>query len=210
MLPVILLSVLPLAAAWFWLRRAPGVSALYFLAALGAGILSLSLAAILQMALPAADYGVTRGEAARFVVETALIEEGSRLAALALLFRAFRLLKKAKPECAWAAAAGMTAGLTFAAVESASLAAANPLAAAIRLPSAVILHAACGIRCAAALSLPSINLFSRAGIFIMAVALHSVYNFMAPRGGLFTALAILLALSAFVSSLRRITRTEAD
>jgi hypothetical protein len=207
MVPVILLSVLPLAVAWFWQRRS-GVSALYFLAALASGILSLALAAVLQMALPAAGYGIPGGAAAKFVIRTALIEEGSRLAALAALFWAFRLLKKAKPENA--GAAGMAAGLAFAAVESISLAAANPLAAAIRLPSAVILHAACGIRCAAALSLSSINLFSRAGMFAMAVALHAVYNFMVPRGGLFTALAILLAFSAFISGLKRITRENAE
>jgi hypothetical protein len=194
MIPVILLSVLPIAAAWFWQRRTYGISALFFIASLAAGLLSLALAAVLQMVLPGAG-GIT-------LIKTALTEEGARFVTLLLLFCALRFFKKEKPANT-AVTAGMTAGLAFAAVETAAFAASDPLAVAIRLVSADLIHAACGTRvAAAALAMLSAKTLRCLAWFFMAAALHAVYNFMAPHGGLFTTLAVLLAASSFISGLR--------
>ncbi|MDR0382414.1 MAG: PrsW family intramembrane metalloprotease [Spirochaetaceae bacterium] len=201
MLPVILLSVLPVAAAWFWQRRACGMSALFFIALLAAGLLSLALAAVLQAVLP-------RSDAVNPVIRTALTEEGSRFVTLSFLFWALRFFKNEKPPNG-GAVAGMAAGLAFAAVETAAFAAYDPLASAIRLASADILHAACGTRCAAAsLSMMSGKPVRGLALFFMAVALHAVYNLMSPRGGIFTALAVLLAVSSLVSGLSYVSRTD--
>jgi hypothetical protein len=195
MIPVILLSVLPVAAAWFWQRRAYGINALFFIASLAAGLLSLALAAILQMFLPGTD-GI------KLLIKTALTEEGARFVTLTLLFVVLRFFKKEKPANS-TVIAGMTAGLAFAAVEAAVFAASDPLAGAIRLASADILHAACGTRiAAAALAMQSGKIVRCLAWFLMAAALHAVYNFMAPHGGIFTTLAVLLSISSFVSGLR--------
>ncbi|MDR1256584.1 MAG: hypothetical protein LBJ86_02430 [Spirochaetaceae bacterium] len=195
MIPIILLSMLPIAAAWFWQRKTYGISALFFSASLAAGLLSLALAAVLQMLLPGTD-GI------KLLIKTALTEEGARFAALALLFGVLRFFKKEKP-ANQTVIAGMTAGLAFAAIETAVFAASDPLAGAIRLASADILHAACGTRiAAAALAMQSGKTIRCLTWVFMAAALHAVYNFMALRGGLFTALAILLSINSFVSGLR--------
>lgn len=206
MILIILLSFLPVAAAWFWLRSVTGIKALTFLAAFAAGLISLTLAVAAQALLPKVNLDMARGNTVLLVLRTALTEEGGRLAALSLLLAVLPVYRKA---CVYGAivsdcaAAGMIAGLAFAAVETASFAAADPMAGPIRLISAVFLHAACGIRCALAaygLSRKPLYVIN----FILAAALHAVYNFMSFQGGLFTSLAILLAVSSFLSGLRYI------
>jgi hypothetical protein len=204
-IPVILLSFLPLIAAWFGLRRALGIKALTFLMAMTAGLLSLALAAAAQAFLPQVEYNMTQGSLFFNALKTAFTEESSRFAALALLFATLPPFKNTEMDESINAAAGMTAGLTFAALETASLAAANPLAGPVRLLSAVFLHAACGIRGAITASAALSKKLSCLLHLALAVALHTVYNFMTPRGGLFTTLAILLAISSFASGLKYIT-----
>jgi hypothetical protein len=214
MILIILLSFLPVAAAWFWLRSVTCIKALTFLAAFSAGLISLALAAAAQALLPKVNLDMTRGSIVLLVLRTALTEEGGRLAALSLLFAVLPVYRETAAGSVIAAgnmladdsplaSAGMIAGLAFAAVETASLAAANPAAGPIRLISAVFLHAACGIRCA----LAAYGLFRKPLYimnFILAAALHAVYNFMSFQGGVFTSLAILLAVSSFLSGLRHI------
>ncbi|MDR1149676.1 MAG: hypothetical protein LBK66_13705 [Spirochaetaceae bacterium] len=202
MIPVILLSFLPLAAAWFGLRRAMTISAIVFFTALSAGILSLALAAVAQSILPQVEFNMTQDRLLLNALRTSLTEEGSRFTIMALLFAALPLFKNHEADESMNAAAGMIAGLAFAAVETASLAAASPLAGPVRLISAVFLHAACGIRGALAASAVITRKFSRVSNLVLAVALHTVYNLMTPRGGLFTIIAILLAVTSFASGLR--------
>jgi hypothetical protein len=205
--PVIILSFLPLAAAWFGLRRALNISAIAFFTALTAGLLSLALAAAAQAALPKVDLDMmTRGSLLLNAFRSALTEEGSRFTMLALLFTVLPLFKSNESGEYMNAAAGMIAGLAFAAVETASLASANPLAGPVRLLSAVFLHAACGIRGALAASAAIAKKFSRLSSLVLAVTLHTVYNFMTPQGGILSILAILLAISSFTSGLRYMNR----
>jgi hypothetical protein len=204
-IPVILLSVLPVFLAWLWLKRKVNINTPYFLTALAAGILSLALAALFQMLLPDVRLGMTRGRLFVILARAASIEEGSRLAALLLFVFVPRLFNRANVETAGMAAAGMAAGLAFAAIETASFAASvgtNSLARLLRL-SAVLLHAACGIRCA----LAAFALLSKKISFLLslarAIALHTVYNFITLHDGArYYILGLLLTLSSFISGLR--------
>jgi RsiW-degrading membrane proteinase PrsW (M82 family) len=199
---VLLLSALPSAAAWLYLRRSMKMRPSSFAASFAAGLLSLALAAVLQAAAFVIAGGAMAGGTAAGALKTALIEEGCRFAALCLLFAVRRLqAEDTEGGPRRAAACGMVAGLSFAAVESASLAAGNPASLIVRLASAV-LHAACGMRCAKAAA--SVRRQKPAFIISLAaaVALHFAYNVMAPRGGLFAVMAVLLAIVSFVSGMR--------
>jgi hypothetical protein len=199
----ILFAVLPLAVTWFCLRRI--MSTITFLLALAGGLLSLALAAAAETLLPMFRFDAV--SPAWILIRTSLIEEGSRLAALALLFSTpfFNKGKSPPPY----AAAGLAAGLMFAAVETLSFAAYGQSVSMIGILrlGAAMLHAACGLRCglaaSAALSLKTPGA-ARNGVlcFAAAAALHTMYNFMAARGSFFTILALLLALSSLVSGLR--------
>lgn len=199
MIFVLLLSALPSAAAWFYLRRTAQIRPSAFMGAFAAGLLSLALAALLQAAFFGGAVGSV-GSAAG-ALKTALIEEGCRFAALFLLFAVRKLpADDERSGTRYAAACGMVAGLAFAAVESASLAAGNPASAAVRLTGAV-LHAACGMRCAKAAASARRRKPAFALSLAAAVILHVAYNVMAPRGGLFAVMAVLLALVSFLSGL---------
>jgi RsiW-degrading membrane proteinase PrsW (M82 family) len=178
------------------------ISAIYFFTALITGLLSLALAAVVQVILPQVELDITQGNLLLNALRSALTEEGSRFIMLSLLFVIMPPFKNHESDESVNAAAGMIAGLAFAAVETASLAAANPLAGPVRLISTVFLHAACGIRVALAASTAIARKFSRISSLVLAIALHTVYNFMTPQGGILTILAILLAASSFTSGLR--------
>jgi hypothetical protein len=179
-------------------------------------LLSLAFAAAAETALSALlTFKFDEASPAWMLIRTSLIEEGSRLAALVLLFRApFFYRSKIPPPYA---AAGLIAGLAFAAVETLSFAAYGTPAGVsgiLRL-GAALLHAACGLRCglaaSAVLSLKSPGAALNGVLcFAAAAALHTMYNFMAPRGSFFTILALLLALSSLASGLRGIPGTAND
>jgi RsiW-degrading membrane proteinase PrsW (M82 family) len=210
MVMLILLSVLPVFAAWLWLKRKVNINTPYFLTALGVGILSLALAATVQMLLPVIESGMTRGGRLIFLTRAALIEEGSRFVMLLLFLASLRLFNRASEETAdMAVSAGMIAGLAFAAVETASFAASAGTSGWARLLrlSAVLLHATCGIRC----SLAASDLLSKKKSFLLnflrAAALHTVYNFITLHNGArYYILGLLLTLSSFFSSLRYMSR----
>ena len=213
MVTIVLLSVLPVFVAWLWLKRKININTPYFLTALAAGILSLALAATLQILLPAVEFSMTRGGQFLFLACAALIEEGSRFAALLLFWVVLGIFNKSKVETAGiAAATGMVAGLAFASVETVSFAASSGTNSLIRLLrlGAVLLHAACGIRCALAAS----ALLSKKISFLLnlarAAALHTVYNFITLHDGArYYILGLLLALSSFISGLRYMNRPSA-
>lgn len=181
--------------------------------ALAAGILSLALAAVLQILLPTIELGMTRGMLFVFLARAASIEEGSRLAVLLLFVLVLRLFNRTNVGTEdMAATAGMIAGLAFAAIETASFAASAGTGALTRLLrlGAVLLHAACGIRCA----LAAFALLSKKLSFLLnfarAIALHTVYNFITLHDGArYYILGLLLTLSSFISGLRYMKRPSA-
>ncbi|MDR2343475.1 MAG: hypothetical protein LBD86_02955 [Spirochaetaceae bacterium] len=209
MVTVIFLSALPLAIAWLWLKRRVNINAPYFLGSLAAGLLSLALAAVVQILLPAVKFGMTRGTRIGLLALacTALTEEGSRLVMFLFFWAGLRFFGRNKTQTADLAAAGMVAGLAFAAVETVSFTAyaqTSGLARLLRL-SAVLLHATCGIRCALAASALLSKKISFLPDFARAVILHAVYNFIALYdGALYYMLGLLLTLSSFASGIRHI------
>lgn len=211
---LILLTVLPLVVSWLWLKRKVSISTPYFLTALAAGFLSLALAAVVQILLPAMETAATRGSRLTFLARAVLIEEGSRLAMLLLFVAAARFFDKTKTvRSGLAAAAGMVAGLAFAAVETASFAVSAQTSGPVRLLrlSAVLLHTACGIRGALAARALLSKKISFLLDFARAVALHTVYNFITlHHGALYYILGLLLTLSSFISGLRYIRRQNGE
>jgi RsiW-degrading membrane proteinase PrsW (M82 family) len=110
-----------------------------------------------------------------------------------------------------ASAAGLITGLGFAIIESAVFGASNPGNALLRAFTAAPLHGACGARVGS-----SIVMFRKYPMqaffrFIFAVATHGIYDFMLIiPGRLSPVIALLIALSAFASSVLAIHSRIAD
>jgi RsiW-degrading membrane proteinase PrsW (M82 family) len=221
---LILASALPvfLVLLWFRLSRFP-LSRLSCLWALLAGMAALFPALLLQRVLPGAAPEIT-GYSGRWgllvnIFRTAFTEELSRLLVLGVFFLIAGDLKqeKSRPEktagasegrdidaAARGAAIGLLAGLGFAMIESAAYGAADFRVTLPRAFTAAPLHGACGARIGPALlSFRERPLYS-ASRFLSAVVIHGIYNFAIARSGLFSFLAVLIALSALASSVLEI------
>jgi hypothetical protein len=193
--------------------------------AFASGLVSVALALAAQSALPPATIINKWTILYETFVRVALTEEASRLAVLAILLRILRprvmptlrdqlsqvdVGYEADADAAEAAAASRTAalgllvGLIFALVETAMHGAASLDTALLRAVSASPLHGACGIRVAlsahyAARKVPAQAIQS----LLFALTIHGVYNYIIIRPGFFFPLvAILVALTSFVSSAR--------
>jgi RsiW-degrading membrane proteinase PrsW (M82 family) len=205
---LLFMSFFPAALALFWLRgRSAALSLPFALFFLASGVFSLVLALVVQTFIT----GETPEEGALLTLlslfRIPLTEESARFLVLSaffalaeLLFRDFSLFEER------AAGAGLLSGLAFAALETAVFAASESGAPFIRALTAVPLHGACGIRCASAAFRFRTAPLSALLRFLSAVALHTFYNFMLPRGGVSAVFAILLAISALCSSARTIKR----
>jgi RsiW-degrading membrane proteinase PrsW (M82 family) len=216
----ILVSSIPVFVVYIWFRIAKyNFSSLYFLIILLAGAASVLPALLLQNILPA-SIPVTGRWALFFqiFIRIAFTEELSRFLVLFLLFRIYRFLSRptaktftgsdntvsARPlvynDVIQGTAAGLIAGLGFAVLESAVYGAADTGILFLRVFTAAPLHGACGSRAGAAAvmfrSHPGQALFR----FFAAVAIHGIYDFMILMPGFPSIVAVLVALSALVSS----------
>jgi RsiW-degrading membrane proteinase PrsW (M82 family) len=142
----------------------------------------------------------------RVFCEVALTEEAGRFLVFLVFFRiAARFSGQPGSGAApapefWGALAGLTAGIGFAVIENTSYGAADMGIAFIRAFTAAPLHGACGARVGVAV----VNLrdpFSPLLHFSFAVAIHGMYDLMLLLGGIPWILAILVAFSAFASSI---------
>jgi RsiW-degrading membrane proteinase PrsW (M82 family) len=230
-LPVILIiSSLPIIAVFVWFRLAKySFSTVSFLLALLAGAAAFFPALFLQN-LPLFTFR-SGGKAALFFdifVRIAFTEEASRLLALVVFFAVSGCVARGKqvelsggggagedtPEGGTeelsynavkkATAVGLVVGLGFAVLESAVYGASDARVLLLRAVTAAPLHGACGARVGAAAvmfrSSPLHALFR----VLAAIAIHGVYNFMAAMPGFPSALAVLLALSALITSIAMI------
>ncbi|MDR2101220.1 MAG: PrsW family intramembrane metalloprotease [Treponema sp.] len=110
---------------------------------------------------------------------------------------------------AFGAAAGLTAGLGFALIESAVYGAANMEITLLRAVTSAPLHGACGARIGIAAGLGTREPVHALGRFVSAVAIHGMYNFMVVSPGLpAILLALLITFTALASSIQ-IIRTGA-
>ncbi|MDR1899704.1 MAG: PrsW family intramembrane metalloprotease [Treponema sp.] len=203
---LILISALPVILLYIWLRvRRYHFSPLWFAGALLAGVISLFLALFIQSLIPRpALYAPdSRWVLVREVFfRIAFTEELSRLLVLFVFFLAARRIGRgagAEDE-AYGSLTGLLAGLGFVLIESASYGSADAGIALIRAFTSAPLHGACGARVGkAALNLTDAPLRAITG-FLSAAAIHGTYNLMILMPGFSPVLAILIALSAFAST----------
>jgi RsiW-degrading membrane proteinase PrsW (M82 family) len=227
LLLLIFISALPVFSLYLWFRFSRFSLPLHwFLLFLLAGAVSLLIALVLQRLLPDVPPGTGGTGRVLYTVfcKVALAEETGRLLVFLAFFRLaarFSLpsggngnlvpwsrnspgtsLHAAAPEPGFRGAlAGLIAGLGFAVIENASYGAADMGVAFIRAFTAAPLHGACGARVGAAAADLRGNPFPALWRFLSAVAIHGMYNFMILLSGVPWVLAILLAFSAFASSI---------
>jgi RsiW-degrading membrane proteinase PrsW (M82 family) len=210
---IILISSLPVIAVYVWFRAAKyKISTVQFMFALLAGAAAFVPALILQDVLNFPAFSQNRAALFyEFFVRIALSEELSRLL---LLFIFFWISSLVKPNedlsqplslniVQKGTAIGLVAGLGFAVLESARIAVSNMDTGLLllRIFSAVPLHAACGSRVgAAALMFRSTPVQALLRI-LTAVAIHGVYNLMVIIPGLPSIIAIVIAISAFITAI---------
>jgi RsiW-degrading membrane proteinase PrsW (M82 family) len=201
------LSALPALALCIWIKvRAFPVTIPGFLLALGAGFISLALAALLQAFIPTGRSLSVGGFIYRIFFHIAFTEEFSRLVILVLFLTAALHFKPREmtPEetAAYGALTGLIAGMGFAVLETAFYGAANFAVALIRAVTAAPLHGACGARIGFG-AVTFRDAPGRAfGMLIYAAIIHGAYNFLLIASGRFAILAVIVALSALFAALR--------
>ena len=215
---LLFVSSIPAIAVCMWFRIARYPFSLpRFSIVLLAGAVSFFPALLLQNALTAeSGFFSVMGKwslIAEIFVRIAFTEEFSRLLILVILFfvvRRFDSMRQPGVNAAisadtMAGAAGLIAGLGFAILESAVYGASNPANALLRTFTAAPLHGACGFRVGSSVALIREHPVQAVFRFLTAVIIHGIYNFMLLIPGVFPSIAaILIALSAFVSSIAAI------
>jgi RsiW-degrading membrane proteinase PrsW (M82 family) len=198
---LIFIAALPVFPAFLWFRRLK-LKPLSFLLSLAAGILALLFAAVLQNFLPF-PAGPAGGGPAWVLfgvfIRIAFVEEFCKCVTLYPLL-GWAKGRKDAAGFAPGAAAGLAAGLGFAAVESASYGAADISIALLRAFTAAPLHAACGARTGAAAELWGQSRIRGALSFFAALMIHGIYDFVIVSPAIPSFLAVLIALAALGSS----------
>jgi RsiW-degrading membrane proteinase PrsW (M82 family) len=206
LLLLFLTVTLPAIIVFFWLRsRKLPITLPWFLFSLSAGIVSFIVAAIIQ-----ALFAQNKGEGVwpvlfNIFIRIALVEEASRIIAIIPFFKA---AKAGRNSIAFGAAIGLTAGLGFAAIESAYYGIANLNIALLRVFTAVPLHAACGIRAGTAVFAAPQHPAKAFSLFISSVFIHGAYNLMIVNPAIPSLLAIPTALIAFFASMYYLSDTN--
>jgi RsiW-degrading membrane proteinase PrsW (M82 family) len=209
---LILISSIPAIAAFLWFRltRCP-FSTSWFSASLLAGAASFFPALLLQNILGAGSVIFRLSGKwslfAEILIRIALTEELSRFMILLILFAVIRRAA-GKPVNLMANAAGLTAGLGFAILESAVYGASSPGNALLRAFTAAPLHGACGSRVGYSVVLMRERPARGILRFLSAVAIHGAYNFMLNIPGRFPPIAaVLIAVTALISAIQ-VIRSE--
>jgi RsiW-degrading membrane proteinase PrsW (M82 family) len=206
LLLLIFTAALPVFLAFLWFKKLK-LKGISFLLSLAAGVLALLISASLQNFLP---FPQGRGSIASVFfgvfIRIAFIEEAGKFIALYFLLR----WTKSRRDSSFApgAAAGLAAGLGFAAVESASYGAADIGIALLRAFTAAPLHGACGARAGAAADLWETSPVRSGLLFFAAMMIHGIYDLVIVSPGVPSFLAALIALAALGSSLASIHRVN--
>ncbi len=211
---LIMISALPVGAAFLWFRgRKFPVPTHWFLLSLLAGALAPLAATLAQYLIPRmsniASYG-TGDFLFDVFIRVALTEEASKLLMLCILFKMLGGLLGEQTEYGgrwnfpYGTASGLTAGLGFALVESAFYGMGDMRIALLRVFTAAPLHGACGARIGAAHTLMKTSPGAALWRFLVAVAIHGVYNILVSSAGSIRYLSILLAFSSLLASTREL------
>ena len=212
LLLLILAAALPVIFAFFWFRfRKSPLTLPWFLLSLAAGIVSLFVVALVQkFFFPSGKEGMGGLGSVIFsiFIRIALVEEVSRLVALIPLVKAgSRRLKAGRT---FSAALGLVAGLGFAMLENASYGTADVYITLLRAFTAAPIHCACGIRAGTAVFEFRRSPVKALFLFVSAVLIHGAYNLIIVSPALPSALAIVIALSALLTSLPYTKDTDSE
>jgi RsiW-degrading membrane proteinase PrsW (M82 family) len=210
LLLLILISALPILPLSLWIRRRFPIRLAWFLLALLAGAISLALAALIQILIPASD-SITLGNLIMSIlVRVSLSEEISRFLVLLVLFgigRRFKISADNSPDPvrAYGVLTGLIAGLGFAVIETAFYSSADFRIALIRAISAAPLHGACGAQIGfGAINIKTAPVRAFSHIFY-AVIIHGMYNFMFDVSIIFP---LLIAITAFFASIQNCRKPQ--
>jgi RsiW-degrading membrane proteinase PrsW (M82 family) len=214
---LILISSLPILAAFTWLRliRFP-LNIRWFFGSLAAGAAALILAGFLQSLFPSSAGAGMGMLLFKLFVQVAMTEELGRLVFILFFlwfYRRFLLnvFPNTEPEpfsdtVSFDAATGFLAGLGFAVIETAAYGAANPGSALLRVFIAAPLHGACGCRVGLTAAYLRDSPLRALMFFVYAVAIHGMYNFMVITPGLPSVFPIVLVFAALLSAFRVMRR----
>jgi RsiW-degrading membrane proteinase PrsW (M82 family) len=209
LLILILISSIPVIAVYVWFRTAKyQFSLARFLFALLAGAAAFIPALFLQEYLALLQPTGRMALFYHFFVRIALTEELSRLLMLFIFFWISGLVRPDQDSGSplsyntvkKGTATGLVAGLGFAILESVVYAASNSGVLFLRIFTAA-LHGACGSRIGAAAVMFRTNPVQAIFRVFTAIAIHGVYNFMVSMSGLPSIAAILVAISALITSI---------
>jgi RsiW-degrading membrane proteinase PrsW (M82 family) len=207
LLLLILIAALPVLFLFFWYRlaRCP-ISTGWFLVFLLGGASSMFFALVLQSLIPALPAAGPLGSIVfDLFCRIAATEEAARFLVFLILFPLARV--RGENAILRGTAAGLTAGLGFALVESASYGASDTGIALLRTVTSAPLHGACGARVGAAAASLGHNPLAAAARVLSAIAIHGMYNLMIRGSGILAIIAILAVFCALASSILSI-RTQ--
>jgi len=210
LLVLIFFSSIPVILVYIWFRVAKYQFPLVrFLFTLLAGAAAFFPALLLQNLLTFSAF--ESGRLALFFqvfVRVAFTEELSRLLVLFIFFRISARISpnenSGRPltlnKVKMGTAVGLVAGLGFALLESAVYGASDTRVLLLRAVTTAPLHAACGSRIGAAAVMFRTNPILALFRVITATAIHGVYNLMVSMPGFPSIAAVIIALSAFFTS----------
>ena len=203
LLLITLSSALPAILVFFWFKsKKYAVTLPWFIGSLAAGIVSFLLAALIHDLFIPNNKGALWPVLFTIFIRIALVEETSRLVTL------FPFLKAGKSplhnQSCFGAALGFAAGLGFAVIESAYHGITNLDITILRLFTAAPLHGACGIRAGTAVFIARQHPLKSLFLFVSTILIHGTYNLIIVSPVYPSALAIIVAFAALVSSLKHL------
>ncbi|MDR2900863.1 MAG: PrsW family intramembrane metalloprotease [Treponema sp.] len=208
LLTLILLAALPIVLAYLWLViRKYRFNMIWFLSALLAGILSVLITMCIQTIIPLFKIETLFALFLNIVARTALPEELSKFAMMFLLIALAKRWKRLNPieTKSDGAATGLVIALGFALFETAAYSMSNMQLTFLRAITAAPIHAACGIRTGmSAVSFKTNHTTSGIWNIILALVIHTVYNYLVLNAGTPIIFLVLLVAVSVISSLRNI------
>ncbi|MCL2410350.1 MAG: PrsW family glutamic-type intramembrane protease [Treponema sp.] len=209
---LILLSSLPALVVFLWFKLAKyQFTTAWFLFALLTGAAAFVPALFLQNVLDFSFFHNRAGVFYEHFVRIAFSEELSRLLMLLVFFRINAFFSHSRNSAGEqlssvnvvkkATAAGLVAGLGFALLENATLAASDINVLPLRIVLATAIHGACGARMGAAAAMLHSNKGKAILRIFSAIAIHGVYNLLVDIPGFSQIAAILIAVSALSTAI---------
>lgn len=225
---IFMVSALPLLITYLYLRqRLPQFGGWLFLASLSAGALSMLVASLIQVMLPAVSSGTRFSLVYMVFIRNALTEETGRFVVLVLVFwivpsfytrKQSALDRSGQLSLKTVVFIGVIAGFSFAMLENLSYGLLNPRLIVVRTLTSAPLHGACAARISLAAFSISIQRTENSpkqaakGLFygITAVLIHGVYNLLLIVPSVSAIFSILLAYIALASTLAMVKTERKD